>query len=245
MIINYNYLTYKLKVIFEDPSSSIAGRIMAGLSVFFILISTVSFCLETLPQFRDGYEEKGFNSSSTGPVTAMKKPWDPSRKSFPFWVTESICIAFFTFEFVARVCTSTAKWLFVCQFGNIIDILSVIPYYVTIGVEIIFMGQKVAFLPLLRVIRLLSYVDVEYINSNKSIQSGLVTSSSIKRVFRIAKLGRHNQNLTRLVRTIKGSSKEFNFLFLLFAVFMIIFSSLVYYAENNKNPKLDSIPGTP
>ena len=61
--------------------------------------------------------------------------------------------------------------------------------------------EKVAFLALLRIIRIL-------------------------RVFRIAKLGRHNQNLNRLVRTIKGSAKEFSFLCLLFTVSMVIFSAL-------------------
>ena len=29
------------------------GRIIASLSVFFILVSTISFCLETLPNFKD------------------------------------------------------------------------------------------------------------------------------------------------------------------------------------------------
>lgn len=154
---------------------------MASLSVFFILISTISFCLETLPQFKDKYDELdlvGNNSSSTEPPTGMKKPWDPSRKSFPFWITESICIAFFTFEFVGRVLTSPAKCAFLREIGNLIDILAVIPYYFSLGVEIIFMkmnenagedsavsktSEKVAFLALLRVIRILSSMDVEII----------------------------------------------------------------------------------
>ena len=76
-------------------------------------------------------------------------------------------------------------------------------------------------------------------------------------MFRIAKLGRHNQNLNRLVRTIKGSAKEFSFLCLLFTVSMVIFSALgfelflfieeliqllVYFAENEQNKDMDSIP---
>jgi hypothetical protein len=42
---------------------------------------------------------------------------------------------------------------------------------------------------------------------------------------------------------IKGSAKEFSFLFLLFGVFMVIFSALVYFAENGQNEKMNSIPG--
>lgn len=73
---------------FENPSASMAGRVMAALSVFFILISTISFCLETLPQFKDDDSDNSTSMENMGPL----KPWDPSKKSFPFWVIESICI---------------------------------------------------------------------------------------------------------------------------------------------------------
>ena len=81
----------------------------------------------------------------------------------------SLCIAFFTFEFVARFFTSPAKCAFMKEIGNLIDILAVIPYYFSLGVEIIFMkmnensagvsktSEKVAFLALLRVIRILRF----------------------------------------------------------------------------------------
>ena len=166
---------------FEDPSSNIVGRILAGLSVFFILTSTVSFCVETLPQFKDTYPEVDlYNSSSivvdvswnqSTNLAVMKKPWDPSRNSFPFWVTESICIAFFTFEFIGRFLSSPDKWMFLRGMGNIIDILAVIPYYLTMCAEVMFVNinqvgcgenacsQKVAFLALLRVVRILRLMD--------------------------------------------------------------------------------------
>ena len=171
---------------FENPSSSTIGRVVASLSVFFILISTVSFCLETLPQFKDKYDEfglveggGGLANASDGLQTAPMKPWDPARKSFPFWLTESICIAFFTFEFVGRFATCPNKCMFIREIGNLIDILAVIPYYFSLGVEIIFMkmnessagmsktSEKVAFLALLRVIRILSDVD-QYSIFNRS-----------------------------------------------------------------------------
>ena len=177
--------------------------------MFFILISTISFCLETLPQFKDNVDELGLSKNNSEVVIEPKKQWDPTRKSFPFWVTgqgcqrsaynsvitgllynipvcrveyrylyfrtqndlslfiESICIAFFTFEFAARFFTCPAKCAFMKEIGNLIDILAVIPYYFSLGVEIIFMklnessehvsnaSEKVAFLALLRIIRIL------------------------------------------------------------------------------------------
>ena len=110
----------KLQITFENPASSSLGRIIASLSVFFILVSTISFCLETLPNFKDEdymnitqYDvvnkvrvnndfpyfatrwlyEKNICSAlmkvnQTIEVLApKKKPWDPERRSFPFWVT--------------------------------------------------------------------------------------------------------------------------------------------------------------
>ena len=60
---------------------------LASLSVFFILISTISFCLETLPQFKDNVDELGLSKNNSEIVIEPKKQWDPTRKSFPFWVT--------------------------------------------------------------------------------------------------------------------------------------------------------------
>ena len=85
---------------------------------------------------------------------------------------ESICIAFFSVEFVGRFISCPTKCSFLKEIGNLIDILAIIPYYFSIGVEVLFMhvnddanqnvsetSEKVAFLALLRVIRILRQSD--------------------------------------------------------------------------------------
>jgi len=167
----------------ENPTTK-CGRIVASASIFFILIATVSFCVETLPQFQNSENE-----------SEIIPPWDSANKGFPFWVIESICIVFFTIEFALRLFCTPHICKFLKTIGNLIDLLAIVPYYFSLTVQILLLkdelpggeengsgdnlkGDKVAFLAVLRIIRIL-------------------------RVFRIAKLGRHNQNLSRLVRTMK------------------------------------------
>ena len=68
---------------------------------------------------------------------------------------------------------------------------------------------------------------------------------SIIRILRLFKLTRHSPGLKILIHTFKASSKELNLLLFFLILGMVIFSSLVYYAERlHTNPDNDfkSIP---
>ncbi|XP_055852985.1 potassium voltage-gated channel protein Shaw isoform X2 [Episyrphus balteatus] len=62
----------KVWALFDEPSSSTAAKIVASMSVFFIFVSVISFCLKTHPGFRVDFPPDGSplsSSTSSIPLT--------------------------------------------------------------------------------------------------------------------------------------------------------------------------------
>lgn len=159
-------------LIFEYPESSSPARGIAIVSVIVITISIITFCLETLPEFRDEREL---------PVTSRLDNSTAPRPSLtftdPFFIVETTCVIWFTFELFVRFFACPSKSEFSKTIMNIIDIMSIMPYFITVGTELAEQqgqehqnGQQAMSLAILRVIRLV-------------------------RVFRIFKLSRHSKGL--------------------------------------------------
>lgn len=208
-------------LLFEYPESSGAARIIAIISVMVILISIVSFCLETLPVFRDG------NGKLYPPLYSISNTTEVIESSYftdPFFIVETLCIIWFSFEFLVRFFACPSKAGFFGNIMNIIDIVAIIPYFITLGTELAERpednagGQQAMSLAILRVIRLV-------------------------RVFRIFKLSRHSKGLQILGQTLKASMRELGLLIFFLFIGVILFSSAVYFAEADEpETQFDSIP---
>ncbi|XP_036801702.1 potassium voltage-gated channel subfamily A member 2-like [Oncorhynchus mykiss] len=207
-------------LLFEYPESSGAARIIAIISVMVILISIVSFCLETLPVFRNDHEDNNvfqpFNNSTSS--------YTSSYFTDPFFILETLCIIWFSFEFLVRFFACPSKAGFFGNIMNIIDIVAIIPYFITLGTELAEKpedgqaGQQAMSLAILRVIRLV-------------------------RVFRIFKLSRHSKGLQILGQTLKASMRELGLLIFFLFIGVILFSSAVYFAEADEaDSQFSSIP---
>ena len=73
--------------------------------------------------------------------------------------------------------------------------------------------------------------------------SGAFVTLRIFRVFRIFKFSRHSQGLKILGQTLKSCINELGFLLFSLAMVIIIFGTIMYYAEKNvENSKFTSIP---
>ncbi|PWA28739.1 hypothetical protein CCH79_00014821 [Gambusia affinis] len=172
-------------LLFEYPESSGPARIIAIISVMVILISIVSFCLETLPLFRN--EDEEMYNYPLHSMSNSTSTYDPSKYfTDPFFIVETLCIIWFSFEFLVRFFACPSKAGFFGNIMNIIDIVAIIPYFITLGTELAERpedsqaGQQAMSLAILRVIRLV-------------------------RVFRIFKLSRHSKGLQILGQTLKAS----------------------------------------
>ncbi|XP_076127955.1 shaker-related potassium channel tsha2-like [Alosa pseudoharengus] len=199
-----NELQRQIWLMFEYPDSSGAARIIAIVSVLVILISIVIFCLETLPEFR---EETSVFSNHLLNGTTNEEKHNPFTD--PFFILETLCIVWFSFEFVVRFLACPSKTTFYKDIMNVIDIVAIGPYFVTLGLELAETQgghQQAASLAILRVIRLV-------------------------RVFRIFKLSRHSKGLQILGRTLRASMRELGLLIFFLIIGIVLFASAVFFAE--------------
>lgn len=138
-------------------------------------------------------------------------------------VLEAICTYWFTFEYLVRMIVSPNKWIFFKGGFNIVDLLSIIPYYISRF--------------------LLGPTTVTYPAQSDPWRI-LIDVFRISRVLRILKSARHSNGLQSLGFTLRKSCHEFAVIALFIGIFIVIFASLVYFAEKDvPDTVFVSIPG--
>lgn len=129
-ILPQNEIQRKFWLLFEYPETSQWARLVAIISVTVIISSIVTFCLETLPNFkRFRLHEFDHTTNSTFSIGEDDIP----QITEPFFIIETICIIWFTFEFIVRFLSCPLKLQFLKSVMNIIDIVAIIPYFITLG----------------------------------------------------------------------------------------------------------------
>ena len=103
--------------LFEHPQSSLAARFMGLISVACIFLSTIVLTLDTLPYFAN-------------------HPLKIGGEFTPFVVIEICYMAYFTIEFLARLISCPSKKDFCKNLMNWIDLLAILPYFVTFGLNV-------------------------------------------------------------------------------------------------------------
>ncbi|XP_076457248.1 potassium voltage-gated channel protein Shaw-like isoform X3 [Babylonia areolata] len=118
----------KIWALFDEPYSSTAAKIIAVISVFFITISILSFCLKTHPDMRVPVLVNTTDTLEDGTVAwrLVKKETEPHDA---FFYIECASNAWFTFEIIIRFVVAPSKLHFMKAPVNIIDVVATLSFY--------------------------------------------------------------------------------------------------------------------
>lgn len=171
----------RLKKLVNNPESRAARAFELTIQAV-IVISLLAFSLETLPDLPD---------------------WGQSLLS---WV-EVATVLIFTAEYLLRLLASDKKSKFVFSFFGIIDLVAILPFYLTL-VGGLFPGAD---LRSIRIIRLL-------------------------RIFRVLKLARYSKAINRFHRAFLASKEEI-VLYLAVTLILLYFAAAgIYFFEHEAQP---------
>lgn len=130
-----------------------------------------------------------------------------------FFCLDTACVMIFTAEYLLRLYAAPNRCKFMHSVMSLIDVVAIMPYYIGLGIK-----------------------------DNDDVSGAFVTLR-VFRVFRIFKFSRHSQGLRILGYTLKSCASELGFLVFSLAMAIIIFATVMYYAEKNvEGTTFTSIP---
>lgn len=195
---------------------NVGKQVISIVSVLFICISILSFCLKTHPDMRVPVIVNRSVNTGNGSSWAVDKTHTNAHDFF-FYI-ECVCNAWFTLEFLIRITASPNRCVFIKSSVNLIDMVATLSFYLDLALQ-----------------RFASHLE----------NADILEFLSIIRIMRLFKLTRHSSGLKILIQTFRASAKELTLLVFFLVLGIVIFASLVYYAERTQyNPKNDfkSIP---
>ena len=222
----------KIWELFEYPDSSVFANWLGKFSLLVIIMSTITFCIETFPSFRPhticwNVTSKTVNDSNlhiapnllsnSSQVVVVLKTHCTLKQRGAYWESiETAYVAWFTFEYLMRTVSAPHRIKFVTSALGIVDFLAILPFYITLVLKDD--GTLLTSFPVLRIIRLI-------------------------RVLRVLKLSRYSKGLKVLARTLIISGKDLPSLLAVLIINVVLFSSVIYYVENEiKDNDFESIP---
>ncbi|XP_032074645.1 potassium voltage-gated channel subfamily G member 1 [Thamnophis elegans] len=202
----------KLQDMVEKPQSGIPGKVFACLSVLFVTVTAVNLSISTMPGLREE-EERG----------------ECSQMCYNIFIVESVCVGWFSLEFLLRFIQAPSKFIFLRHPLTLIDIVAILPYYITL------------------------LLDSASVSSNKKPSSGNIYLDKVGLVLRILRalrilyvmrLARHSLGLQTLGLTARRCTREFGLLLLFLCVAIALFAPLLYVIENEMadSQEFTSIP---
>lgn len=206
----------------EYPEFSRLALLFHICSMLVILLSTIVFAIETLPQFTHLDEALCRPEDSRFNETAQIQDCH-SYFASPFFILQTISASFFTIEFILRLVTTPSILDFVKNFMNWIDFLAFAPFYVSLAV--LLAGRQ------------------DDVGSNTYVGLRLLRILRLARIMKFYRVIRSVKSVRVLILTVRQSIFEFFILMTTLVLLAFLFGSAVYFAENDTNGEVfDSIP---
>ncbi|XP_033845072.1 potassium voltage-gated channel subfamily V member 2 [Periophthalmus magnuspinnatus] len=197
----------------EKPFSSVPAKVMAVASSMFVLISLVAMTLNTVENMR-------FQTS-----------WGQLNGRIYGESVETLCIMFFTLEYVLRLVSTPNLRRFGRSMLNTVDLIAILPHYLQIVLEC-FEYEDIH----------LDSEDIETVGRVGKVGQ-VLRIMRLMRIFRILKLARHSTGLRAFGFTLRQCYQQVGCLLLFIAMGIFMFSAMVYTVEHDvSNTNFTSIP---
>mmetsp|Transcript_112718 Transcript_112718/g.318549 ORF Transcript_112718/g.318549 Transcript_112718/m.318549 type:complete len:865 (-) Transcript_112718:100-2694(-) len=212
-------LRRRVFMVFDDAASSILGQIMAISLIVTIAVSTISFVMESMPEFRlrpGACEER---KAANLPLTIQDCEPQPHEV---FYYIEAVCIVVFSIDYIVRMCTIHAvpsdidnpilrTLAYAREPLNVIDILAVLPFYLGLVVK--------GGVGVMRIMRL-------------------------ARILRLFKAMKHHRGLALFKDVMVMSGQPLMILLFFNVIITVLFGSLIFFAEGTQfsvDPKYTAV----
>ncbi|KAK9529765.1 hypothetical protein VZT92_013854 [Zoarces viviparus] len=199
--VRYGSIRKCLWLTLENPGYSVPSKIFSLVSIGVVLTSIATMCINSIPEYQT-FDDEG---------KVMEEPAMQALGVF--------CTCWFTFEVVTRLLLAPNKRKFFHHPLNIIDLVSVVPIYITLLFDIT-VGSE----------------------SELGGLGRLIQVFRLMTIFRVLKLARHSTGLRSLGATLRHSYREVGILLLYLGVGVSVFSGIAYTAEYEEGVGLDTIP---
>ncbi|ESN99999.1 hypothetical protein HELRODRAFT_83440, partial [Helobdella robusta] len=206
----------KVWAMFDEPYSSTPAKMVAATSIFFIVISILSFCLKTHCFMRVRTVNHQFNSSHNMIYSHVNESTtDQSEEGIYRSTNQTLDDEMSNLREIDSFLVARRRMTFMMTPVNVIDLIATLSFY------------------------------ADLVTMHLGSKNWTLEVFSIIRVMRLFKLTRHSPGLKILIHTFKASAHELSLLVFFLVLFIVVFASLVFYAERtqpNKQNDFTSIP---
>jgi hypothetical protein len=199
----------------EYPDYSCLAKIVNIISLLMILISTVAIAIETLPQYvhlDDLNCEQNIDPTMANNTDLYTCP---VYYASAFFLIQVICVGYFTIELILRIISTPSLFSFVKNLMNWIDLIAVIPFYVTLAMRL--SGGE------------------SDVNSESYTGIRVLRILRLVRVFKFFRVFKGVKSLRVLATTVRQSLLDFFIMIIMLTLLGFLFGSAAYYAENSTN----------
>lgn len=197
----------------ENPESSRATALYARFSLAIVVISIITLCTETMYTSMNSINISSGNlakfSTNSTSTAGSNEDIGKLKRAELWFVVDTCIVVWFTGEYLCRVFISPQMYKFITSALGVIDLFTIIPYFIILAVRFSCYNQAVSF-TVLRVFRAL-------------------------RVLRLLKLTRYVSAMRILGLTVKSCKDQLKSLIILIFISVVAFSSAMYYAEHVEN----------
>ena len=212
------YIWYYL----EFPQHSLPARLINIFSLLFTIVSCISLAIESLPKYNQYYENICRERAHI-PTNSTLVPRCSALFSSPFFIIQTICVAYFLIEFLLRLISTPSYIRFVFSFFNWIDVTSIVPFFIFLGIQ-------------------LSNEQID-VHANAYISIKLLRVLRFVRIFKIYLVINRLKALRVLSATVKESFADFTVMVVILTLISFLFGAIAYFAEQGTNGAVfDSIP---